>query len=30
MGKIATIKEEDRQALFHNTAAKMGLPDAII
>ena len=30
MRKIATIKEADRQALFHNTAAKMGLPDAII
>lgn len=30
MRRIATISEEDRQALFHNTAAKMGLPDAII
>lgn len=30
MRRIATIGEGDRQALFHNTAAKMGLPDAII
>lgn len=30
MRRIAIIEEKDRQALFQNTAAKMGLPDAII
>ena len=30
MRKIAKIKENDRKALFHNTAAKMGMTDAII
>ena len=30
MRKIATIKENDRKALFQNTAAKMGLTNAII
>ena len=30
MKRIAIINEKDRQALFQNTAAKMGLPTAII
>lgn len=30
MRKIAKIGENDRKALFHNTAAKMGMTDAII
>lgn len=30
MNKIANIKENDRKALFKNTAAKMGMTDAII
>lgn len=30
MRKIATIKENDRKALFQNTAAKMGLTNAIV
>ena len=30
MRKIATIKENDRKALFQNTAPKMGLTNAII
>lgn len=30
MRKIAKITESDRKALFHNTAAKMGMTDAII
>lgn len=30
MRNIAKIKETDRKALFHNTAAKMGMTDAII
>ncbi len=30
MRKIAKINENDRKALFHNTAAKMGMTDAII
>ena len=30
MRKIAKIAESDRKALFHNTAAKMGMTDAII
>ena len=30
MRNIATIKENDRKALFQNTAAKMGLTNAII
>ena len=30
MRKIAKITENDRKALFHNTAAKMGMTDAII
>lgn len=30
MRNIATIKESDRKALFQNTAAKMGLTNAII
>lgn len=30
MRNIAKIKENDRKALFHNTAAKMGITDAII
>ena len=30
MRTIAKIKETDRKALFHNTAAKMGMTDAII
>lgn len=30
MRKIATIKENDRKALFQNTAVKMGLTNAII
>lgn len=30
MKKIARINENDRKALFHNTAAKMGMTDAII
>ena len=30
MRNIAKIKENDRKALFHNTAAKMGMTDAII
>lgn len=30
MKNIATIKENDRKALFQNTAAKMGLTNAII
>lgn len=30
MRRIATIKENDRKALFQNTAAKMGLTNAII
>lgn len=30
MHHIAKINENDRKALFHNTAAKMGLTDAII
>ena len=28
MRKIAKITENDRKALFHNTAAKMGMTDA--
>ena len=30
MRKIAKLNEKDRRALFHNTAAKMGMTDAII
>ncbi len=30
MRNIAIIKENDRKALFHNSAAKMGMTDAII
>ena len=30
MRKIANLNENDRKALFHNTAAKMGMTDAII
>ena len=30
MKKIANLNENDRKALFHNTAAKMGMTDAII
>jgi hypothetical protein len=30
MQKIANIIENDRKALFHNTAAKMGMTDAIV
>ena len=30
MRNIAKVKENDRKALFHNTAAKMGMTDAII
>ncbi len=30
MRKIAKINENDRKALFHNTAARMGMTDAII
>ena len=30
MRNIAKIQENDRKALFHNTAAKMGMTDAII
>lgn len=30
MRNIATIKENDRKALFRNTAAKMGLTNAIV
>lgn len=30
MLNIATINENDRKALFHNTAAKMGMTDAIV
>ena len=30
MRNIATINENDRKALFHNTAAKMGMTDAIV
>ena len=30
MRDIARINENDRKALFHNTAAKMGMTDAII
>ena len=30
MRKIANINENDRKALFHNTAAKMGMTDAIV
>ena len=30
MRDIAKINENDRKALFHNTAAKMGMTDAII
>lgn len=30
MRKIANLGENDRKALFHNTAAKMGMTDAII
>lgn len=30
MRRIAKINEDDRKALFHNTAAKMGMTDAII
>lgn len=30
MKRIAILNEKDRQALFQNTAAKMGLPNAII
>ena len=30
MRNIATIPAHDREALFHNTAAKMGMTDAII
>ncbi len=30
MRNIAKINEKDRKALFHNTAAKMGMTDAII
>ena len=30
MRNIASISEKDRKALFHNTAAKMGMTDAII
>lgn len=30
MRKIAKITENDRKALFHNTAAKMDMTDAII
>lgn len=30
MRKIAKLGENDRKALFHNTAAKMGMTDAII
>lgn len=30
MRKIAKLSEKDRKALFHNTAAKMGMTDAII
>lgn len=30
MRKIAKLNEKDRKALFHNTAAKMGMTDAII
>ncbi len=29
MRNIAKINENDRKALFHNTAAKMGMTDAI-
>lgn len=29
MRNIATIPAHDREALFHNTAAKMGMTDAI-
>ena len=30
MQKISTINENDRKALFHNTATKMAMTDAII
>ena len=30
MRNIAKIYERDREALFHNTAAKMGMTDAIV
>ena len=30
MRNIAKINENDRKALFHNTAAKMGMTDAIV
>lgn len=30
MNRIAQANEEERRALFHNTAAKMGLSDAIV
>ena len=30
MKRISTLNEKDRRALFQNTAAKMGLPNAII
>lgn len=29
MRRIAKINEDDRKVLFHNTAAKMGMTDAI-
>lgn len=30
MRDIAKLNENDKKALFHNTAAKMGMTDAII
>ena len=30
MRDIARLSEKDKKALFHNTAAKMGMTDAII
>ena len=30
MRDIAKLNENDKRALFHNTAAKMGMTDAII
>lgn len=30
MRNIAKINERDRRALFHNTAAKTGMTDAIV
>lgn len=30
MRNIAKINENDRKALFHNTAAKIGMTDAIV